>query len=291
MPTQKDAKAMAKSLRAALAERNVALSHGECLELVARQLGFTDWNTLSARLATEETPVSRTGHPGIASPQGVTPAPETVAARVPLIPLRDVVVYPEMVIPIFLGRPKSVHAAEMAMSADKRVILVTQRRPEVNDPVSEDLYQTGTVALVLDISHLPNGTVRVMMKGVARAHLEGVHADDPPTASVALLKEVRPEGGVDMEGLRKALLARFERYAKHSGLEAKLTRAGAPALDGLLATLSKMEPGMLADTLAAQTSLPLPQKQQVLEILDVRKRFEYINAATGEMESLSPSSK
>jgi ATP-dependent Lon protease len=216
--------------------------------------------------------------------------PESVTESLPVVPLRDVVVYPEIVMPIFLGRPKSVHAVEIAMRADKRVILVTQRRLEIDDPGAEDLYQTGTVAHVLDVSHMPNGSVKVMMKGIARAHIEQLDARDPVAACVSLLRETRPAGGAEVDALRKAMLVRFEQYAKHSGLEAKLGAAGMLTLADVLATLSRMDAGALADTLATQTPLQLAQKQQVLEMLDVRKRLEYLEAATRELESASPAS-
>lgn len=163
---------------------------------------------------------------------------------------------------------------------------MTQRRPEINDPASGDLYQTGTVALVLDIAQLPNGSVKVMMKGIARAQLEALHPDDDPaSASFTVLAEIRHAGGADMDVLRKAMLARFEQYARHSGLEAKLVQAGVSPLAGILAAFNRMDPGTLADTLAAQTPLPLAEKQQVLEILDCRERFEYVDALTQELDS------
>jgi ATP-dependent Lon protease len=291
MAIHKDAKAMAKALRAALEERHVALSHGECLEIVARQLGFADWNTLSAQQATEQGRAPRSGHPDRAAPVPVPERPqERAAEHVPVIPLRDVVVYPEIVMPIFLGRPSSVRAAELAMHGDKRVILVTQRRPEINDPAAEDLYETGTLAHVLDVTQTPNGSVKALVKGIARAHLRALHAGDPTSASVTLLADVRPEGGMGVDELRKALLARFEQYAKHSGMEAKLAQAGVP-LAGVLATFSRMDPATLADALAAQIPLQLAQKQQVLEMLDVHKRCEYLDTLTRELESASPASR
>lgn len=88
-----------------------------------------------------------------------------------------------------------------------------------------------------------------------------------------------------MDVLRKAMLARFEQYARHSGLEAKLAQAGVSPLAGILAAFNRMDPGTLADTLAAQTPLPLAEKQQVLEILDCRERFEYVDALTQELDS------
>jgi ATP-dependent Lon protease len=129
-------------------------------------------------------------------------------------------------------------------------------------------------------------------RNVALSHGECLEivSEDPASASVITLADVRPEARVDVDVLRKSMLARFERYAQHSGLEAKLSQAGVP-LAGLLATFSRMDPGTLADTLAAQTPLQIPQKQQVLELLDVRQRLEYVDALTRELESASSASR
>jgi uncharacterized protein len=152
MRTYKDAKAMAKSLRDVLAIRNVTVSHSDYLEIVAQQFGFPDWNTLSSKPSNEEQrPASSKDHDAaLRTSRVATPVAAPVGERVPVMPLRNVVVYPGIVIPIFAGRPKTIRAAEMAMSGDKRIMLVTQRRWDVNEPTANDLYPIGTLANVLE---------------------------------------------------------------------------------------------------------------------------------------------
>src|SRR5262252_5379353 len=114
----------------------------------------------------------------------------TAIQAVPVLPLRDVVVYPHMVIPLFVGREKSIHALDVAMKADKRIMLIAQKQPDVDDPKSDDLYRIGTVASILQLLKLPDGTVKVLVEGVDRARIEKLQAADYYSADLTLLPDV-----------------------------------------------------------------------------------------------------
>jgi DNA-binding transcriptional MerR regulator/Lon protease-like protein len=209
--------------------------------------------------------------------------------RVPVIPLRDVVVYPGMVMPLFAGRPRTIGAAEAALRGDKRVVLLTQRQPGVNDPAAEDLYLIGTNATVLDVSKIENGTLKIMVKGLTRARVDRVHVEDPLSADITLLAETSVQDGAEVETLRNDVLARFEQYAQVSGWPPRdaRVRPEPPPLASLVEHFGRLESGRLADTIAAHTPLQLAQKQEVLEMLDVRQRLEYVDAATRNLQTVT----
>src|SRR6185312_9348124 len=116
--------------------------------------------------------------------------PKTAASSVPVLPLRDVVVYPHMVIPLFVGREKSIQALDVAMRSDKRIMLVAQKQADVDDPKGDDLYRIGTVATILQLLKLPDGTVKVLVEGVDRARIDKLSAGDYYAAELALLPDV-----------------------------------------------------------------------------------------------------
>ncbi len=196
----------------------------------------------------------------------------------PVLPLRDVVVYPHMVIPLFVGREKSIHALDVAMKADKRIMLIAQKQPDVDDPKADDLYRIGTVATILQLLKLPDGTVKVLVEGVDRARIETMHAGEHYTADVV----TEPDGDTydekELDVLARSVISQFEQYVK---LNKKVPPEVLTALAGI------EQPGRLADTVAAHMALKLPEKQKVLEILDVRKRLEHVLVAIeGEMDVL-----
>jgi ATP-dependent Lon protease len=312
MRTYKDAKAMAKSLRDILTVRDVSVSHSECLEIVAQQFGYPDWNTLSAKLSDEERrPALSQDQDAALRPTGAVPyvvAPPI--ERVPVMPLRDVVVYPGVVIPLFAGRPKTIHAAEIAMSGDKRVMLVMQRQPSVDEPTANDLYQIGTLANVLEqwelrktaeasvadmmlVPNIPMFTHKILVKGIARAHVDILNAEDYVSGQVTVLNDTHVQNVGDLDSLKKAVIARFEQYVRLSGGPAKVWQGvrEPPALADILSWFFSLDIGRLADAIAAHTPLRLAEKQEVLEILDVRKRIEYVDAATRELEQVGVTSK
>lgn len=191
----------------------------------------------------------------------------TAPVILPLLPLRDVVVYPHMVIPLFVGREKSIAALEKAMSEDKQVMLVAQKTPSVDEPVSEDLYKVGTISQVLQILKLPDGTVKVLVEGKQRAAIEGIEeVDGYFQGTGAPIASSMPEPK-DQEGLIKTLLAGFEQYVN---LSKKVPSEVLTSLSGI------DEPGRLADTVAAHMSLELAQKQNILEISGIVERIEHL---------------
>jgi len=196
----------------------------------------------------------------------------------PVLPLRDVVVYPHMVIPLFVGREKSIHALDVAMKADKRIMLIAQKQPDVDDPKSDDLYRIGTVATILQLLKLPDGTVKVLVEGVDRARIDAMHTGEHYTADVTTEPDADTYDEKELDVLARSVISQFEQYVK---LNKKVPPEVLTALAGI------EQPGRLADTVAAHMALKLPEKQKVLEILDVRKRLEHVLVAIeGEMDVL-----
>jgi len=185
----------------------------------------------------------------------------------PLLPLRDVVVFPHMVIPLFVGRPKSIKALESAMESGKTILLVAQKFAAKDEPGPEDLYSVCSVANLLQMLKLPDGTVKVLVEGGRRANiLQVIDTGDHFSGQVVLL----PPDTVDsneVEAMRRAILVQFEQYVK---LNKKIPPEIHTSLSGI------DEAGRLADTIAAHLPLKLEQKQEILEIFDVPKRLEHL---------------
>jgi ATP-dependent Lon protease len=201
-----------------------------------------------------------------------------VPAAVPVLPLRDVVVYPHMVIPLFVGREKSIHALDAAMKADKRIMLVAQKQADIDDPKLEDLHGFGTVATILQLLKLPDGTVKVLVEGVSRARVVQLHGGDYYSADIAVETDADQYDEREMDVLVRSVVSQFEQYVK---LNKKVPPEVLTALAGI------DQPGRLADTVAAHMALKLTEKQKVLEILDVRARLEHVLVAIeGEMDVL-----
>ena len=134
---------------------------------------------------------------------------------IPVLPLRDVVVFPSMVIPLFVGREKSIRALDLAMDRDKRILLVAQKSPETDDPVAADLYEVGTLAQVLQLLKLPDGTIKVLVEGVSRARLTRVHEVDGALAGDAeSLEPVERHDPREVEAIVRSLMSLFEQYVK-----------------------------------------------------------------------------
>jgi len=204
--------------------------------------------------------------------------PSSPMARIPVLPLRDVVVYPHMVIPLFVGREKSIQALDAAMKADKRIMLVAQRQADVEDPKLADLHNFGTVATILQLLKLPDGTVKVLVEGVDRARVTQLHTGDFYAAEIAVEQDLDQYEEREMDVLVRSVVSQFEQYVK---LNKKVPPEVLTALAGI------EQPGRLADTVAAHMALKLGEKQKVLEILDVRKRLEHVLVAIeGEMDVL-----
>ncbi|MBM3346503.1 MAG: endopeptidase La [Betaproteobacteria bacterium] len=188
-------------------------------------------------------------------------------SELPLLPLRDVVVFPHMVIPLFVGRPKSIKAMEIAMEAGKAILLVAQKSAAKDEPTDEDLYKIGCIANILQMLKLPDGTVKVLVEGSQRARISGV--EDQRTHFVATAAPVAPDASdnTEVEAMRRALMAQFDQYVK---LNKKIPPEILTSLAGI------EEVGRLADTIAAHLPLKLEQKQEVLEMFDVNRRLEHL---------------
>ncbi|MFN0315249.1 MAG: endopeptidase La [Burkholderiales bacterium] len=189
------------------------------------------------------------------------------AVTLPLLPLRDVVVFPHMVIPLFVGRPKSIKALETAMEAGKSILLVAQKSAAKDEPSEEDLYSTGTISNILQMLKLPDGTVKVLVEGVQRARVRLVHDLRTHYAAEAVPVHGSIGEGTELEAMRRAMIAQFDQYVK-------LNKKIPPEILTSLASID--EAGRLGDTVAAHLPLKLDQKQQVLEMLDVRHRLEHL---------------
>jgi ATP-dependent Lon protease len=214
----------------------------------------------------------------VAVNEPAAPSRALVPAAVPVLPLRDVVVYPHMVIPLFVGREKSIHALDAAMKADKRIMLVAQRQADIDDPKLEDLHGFGTVATVLQLLKLPDGTVKVLVEGVDRARILQLHGGEHYAADIAIEADVDNYDEREIDVLVRSVVSQFEQYVK---INKKVPPEVLTALAGI------DQPGRLADTVAAHMALKLAEKQKVLEILDVRQRLEHVLVAIeGEMDVL-----
>ncbi len=192
----------------------------------------------------------------------------------PVLPLRDVVVYPHMVIPLFVGREKSIRALDSAMEENRQILLVAQKSAETDDPGVDDIHRVGTLANILQLLKLPDGTVKVLVEGAERARLERfVTTDDYFTAELSRIGDDITIEEREMDVLMRSAIALFDQYVK-------LNKKVPPEV---LTSLSSIDdPSRLADTMAAHMSLKLDEKQGVLEMADVRSRLEHL---MGLMES------
>ena len=189
--------------------------------------------------------------------------------NLPILPLRDVVVYPHMVIPLFVGREKSILALDKAMELGKQILLVAQKKADIDEPEIEDIYDVGTLATILQLLKLPDGTVKVLVEGGSRANLEDVRSGEYFSADIQIVKETSIDDSRELYGLKRTVISEFESYVK-------LNKKVPPEI---LSSLSSIEqPGRLADTIAAHMSLKLNEKQKVLEINDASQRLEHVMA-------------
>jgi len=185
----------------------------------------------------------------------------------PLLPLRDVVVFPHMVLPLFVGRPRSIKALELAMEEGNKIMLVAQKSASKDDPSPDDLYEIGCAANILQLLKLPDGTVKVLVEGLQRARI--VEVQDAETHFMATVTGVPAESGGDTEAeaLRRTVVGQFEQYVK---LNKKIPQE-------ILSSLTSIDDaGRLADTIAAHLPLKLEQKQELLEVTDTVKRLEQL---------------
>jgi len=185
----------------------------------------------------------------------------------PLLPLRDVVVFPHMVIPLFVGRPKSIKALEAAMESGKHIMLVAQKSAAKDEPSPDDMYRIGSIANILQMLKLPDGTVKVLVEGVQRAEIVSIADEKSHYVGEAVAIPSDDSDTHEVEAMRRAMLTQFDQYVK---LNKKIPPEILTSLSGI------DEPGRLADTVAAHLPLKLEQKQDILEMFGVRKRLEHL---------------
>ncbi|MGK0297460.1 MAG: ATP-dependent Lon protease [Gammaproteobacteria bacterium] len=185
----------------------------------------------------------------------------------PVLPLRDVVVYPHMVIPLFVGRGKSIKALDLAMEGNKQILLVAQKSASEDDPKIDEIYKVGTLSNILQMLKLPDGTIKVLVEGSSRVKiLEFTKADEMFAASVELIEEDDVDQR-ELDILSRSTMHQFEHYIK-------LNKKVPPEILSSVAGID--EPSRLADTIAAHMAIRLDEKQKILELIDVSKRLEHI---------------
>ena len=210
-------------------------------------------------------------------PERPAQVPAIVAAAatesLPVLPLRDIVVFPHMIVPLFVGREKSVRALEAVMKEDKQILLVAQKNAAQDDPSADDIYRVGTVSTILQLLKLPDGTVKVLVEGGRRARITGFQ--ETSTYFEAMVAPIEDAGaeGKELEALGRTVVSQFEQYIK-------LNKKIAPEV---LVSLNQIEdPSKLADTVAAHLNLKISEKQEVLETAKINERLERV---FGHMES------
>ena len=187
--------------------------------------------------------------------------------KYPVLPLRDIVVYPKMIVPLFVGREKSIRALQEVVDSDKNIVLATQKDAAVEEPVADDVYHVGTLGTILQLLKLPDGTVKVLIEGLERVKIEKFEDNDAfmeVTASVVAEKE---DAGTEVEALVRAVLSQFEEYVK-------LSKKTPP--DVLVSVNQIADYGKLADTIASHLPLKISDKQALLEAVSLKSRFEKI---------------
>jgi len=195
------------------------------------------------------------GHP-VLPPEPIT---------LPLLPLRDVVVFPHMVIPLFVGRPKSIKALEAAMEAGRQIMLVAQKAAGKDEPKPDDMFETGCVSSILQMLKLPDGTVKVLVEGLQRANTQSIDDSGEYFTSVVVPVPVPDQGSPEIEALRRAVTQQFDQYVK---LNKKIPPEILTSIGGI------DDAGRLADTIAAHLPLKLEAKQSILDLVPVSARLE-----------------
>ncbi|HIQ15140.1 MAG TPA: endopeptidase La, partial [Leucothrix sp.] len=198
---------------------------------------------------------------------------------IPVLTLRDVVVYPHMVIPLFVGREKSIKSLDDAMENDKQILLVAQRSAEVDEPLAEDVFEIGTLATILQLLKLPDGTLKVLVEGVERVNILSMDTgDDYFTADISIFPVDHDYDKRKVDLLGRALVNLFDKYVN---LNKKIPPEILSSLSGI------DEPDRLSDAIAAHLGLKVSDKQEILEITSVKERLEHlITLVEGEIDLL-----
>jgi len=254
----RDAKAMAKTLREALNAKSLALTTSESQELVARILGFRDWNVLAARIQSNDTPTT--------SVQANSPT--STEEKIPLVPMRDMVLFPHMVSRIFVARDKTRQAVEHALAGDRRVVVVAQRSGIDDRPSTADaLHSVGVIANVVDRQTQVDGALKVTVCGLQRTGIVRVTDGEFLAAEVKVIEE-QGRQSKEAGALSNAVLNVYQTYADVD------FSALPPGSKARFSMPSVGDPSQLADTVAALLSTGIEQKQQLLETSDVVARLK-----------------
>jgi ATP-dependent Lon protease len=262
----RDAKTMAQTLRDTLTAKAVTISHSESLELVSKILGVADWNTLSALLHADRREIA-------------SPAAKPLAGTLsyPAIPLRDLVPFPTVIFPLFIGRAKTMHALDHAFERQREVVLVVQKESAVDEPGFDDLYEVGVLARLLQLERLTDGTLKVLVQAHRRVMIcRFVGETGAYQAEIADISE----GPIpDAPELIQRAVKRFESYA--AAHDIRIPQIW-PPLD------QTRDPGRVADIIASYMALPVRNKQNLLATLDPVARLESID---GVMMALAATSR
>jgi len=252
----RDAKAMAQTLRDGLKSKSISLTHSESLELIAKTFGVHDWNVLSAVIQSSQS---------ANAPPAMALDATGDSAVLPVIPLRDLVLFPQMVVPLFVGRDKTKRAIEHALANDASLLVVTQRRVGDDDPALDDLHGVGVAAKVIQYVPLNNGTLKVTVSGARRVRIARAVENVFLAVETTAIDDVRGEATEETIALSHEIAEAYQAYAKN-----RFSR-----ILGYIA-----EPGLLADTAAPLAQMHfapgIERMQQILETADVVRRLMMI---------------
>jgi ATP-dependent Lon protease len=251
----RDAKTMAQTLRESLTTKAVAISHSESLELVSRMLGVADWNTLSALLQAGRRDTETAAK---------SPAEENIH---PAIPIRDLVPFPTMIVPLFVGGEKTMRALDHAFQGHREVVLAVQRESGIDEPGFKDVYEVGVLARLLELERLDGGTLKILVQAHRRVIIRRFHGE--VGAFQAEIADVSEGPIPDAPGLILRAVERFESYAAARQIQLRQTW---PPLQ------QTRDPGRVADIISTHMALPIEDKQSLLATLDPVARLERVDA-------------
>jgi ATP-dependent Lon protease len=252
----RDAKTMAQTLRETLTAKSFTISHSESLELVSKMLGVPDWNTLSAvlRAGPQETGVSVANH-------------QSEAASYPALPLRDIVPFPNMIVPLFVGREKTKGALDHAFERNREVVLAVQRKETVDEPGFSDIYEIGVLAGLLELLRLPDGTLKVLVRAHRRVLIRRFVGE-----ASAFQAEIADISEGPIPEAPEAIQSTVERFKAYAAVREINMPQTLPALDQI------RDPGRVADVIAAHLVLPISDKQSLLATINPVARLEKVAA-------------
>jgi ATP-dependent Lon protease len=248
--------AMAQTLRDSLSSKALSISHSESLELVSKMFGAADWNTLSALIQA-----------GRHAPATATASPAEPARTYPAMPIRDLVPFPSATFPLFVGRPKTIHAIDQAFQRQREIVLAVQKDSAMDEPGFDDICEMGVLAGILDLMPLPDGTLKVMVQAHRRVAIRRFFGETG--AFLAEIADVSEGPIPTAPDLVENAVARFTAYAKARGISA-------PQIWALLNQIR--DPGRIADIISTHVALPLKDKQDLLVTLDPVTRLERVYA-------------